>query len=248
MVVATIILGGVAIFTAIRLYQLRNQPVAPTIPKSEPAAANEGVIIAIPINTKVSGSGQHVLATKDVSQYSGLSCTVSAIAKNQSSVHLGNDIVVSSDNSDSVTLEDVEREAGVSTNAEEELILGNLVTVTLNMGPDNSFSAGMEVSLDCKEPPPPPQIQACTELAFSLSTSTATPTVAPTTTPTASPTATPSPTPTSTATATPTVTSTSTASPTATPAALPAAGVSTPTILGIGLGAFLLLGSLLLAI
>lgn len=38
-VIATIILAGVAIFTAIRLYQLRQQAVAPTAPESTPAAA-----------------------------------------------------------------------------------------------------------------------------------------------------------------------------------------------------------------
>lgn len=37
-IVATIILAGVAIFTAIRLYQLRQRPVAPTAPESRPAA------------------------------------------------------------------------------------------------------------------------------------------------------------------------------------------------------------------
>ena len=35
---ATIILAGVAIFTAIRLYQLRQEPVAPTVPESKPKA------------------------------------------------------------------------------------------------------------------------------------------------------------------------------------------------------------------
>ncbi len=35
----TIVLAGVAIFTAIRLYQLRNQAVAPNAPSSQPAAA-----------------------------------------------------------------------------------------------------------------------------------------------------------------------------------------------------------------
>lgn len=35
---ATFILAGVGIFTAIRLYQLRNQPVAPNVPASKPAA------------------------------------------------------------------------------------------------------------------------------------------------------------------------------------------------------------------
>lgn len=37
-VFATLVLAGVAIFTAIRLYQLRQQPVAPNVPSSEPKA------------------------------------------------------------------------------------------------------------------------------------------------------------------------------------------------------------------
>lgn len=37
----TFILAGVAIFTAIRLYQLRNQSVSPTSPESKPAAAGQ---------------------------------------------------------------------------------------------------------------------------------------------------------------------------------------------------------------
>jgi len=37
-IVATLILAGIAIFTAVRLYQLRQEAVAPTAPTSEPAA------------------------------------------------------------------------------------------------------------------------------------------------------------------------------------------------------------------
>lgn len=36
---ATLVLAGIAVFTAIRLYQLRQQPVAPTAPTSKPGAA-----------------------------------------------------------------------------------------------------------------------------------------------------------------------------------------------------------------
>lgn len=36
---ATFVLAGVAIFTAVRLYQLRQQPVAPNVPSSIPRAA-----------------------------------------------------------------------------------------------------------------------------------------------------------------------------------------------------------------
>ncbi|OGM31100.1 hypothetical protein A2803_05355 [Candidatus Woesebacteria bacterium RIFCSPHIGHO2_01_FULL_44_21] len=37
-IIVTLILAGVAIFIAVRLYQLRSEPVAPTAPESEPAA------------------------------------------------------------------------------------------------------------------------------------------------------------------------------------------------------------------
>ena len=40
-VIATLILAGVAIFTAVRLYQLRTAPVAPTAPESRPEASEE---------------------------------------------------------------------------------------------------------------------------------------------------------------------------------------------------------------
>lgn len=37
-ILTTLILAGVAIFTAVRLYQLRSQPVAPNVPSSKPKA------------------------------------------------------------------------------------------------------------------------------------------------------------------------------------------------------------------
>ena len=101
--------------------------------------------------------------------------------------------------------------------------------------------------------------EACTALTFTLTTPTGSPTATPTATPTGSPTATPTGSPTATPTATPTKTPTPTptatvtsspiaqASPTAQPS-LPEAGTSWPTIVGIGIGVLLLIGSLLLAL
>lgn len=104
--------------------------------------------------------------------------------------------------------------------------------------------------------------KACTVLTFNLATPTPTvtptgtstgtpaPTPTPTETPEETPTPTPTPTETATATATPTATGTTVAeaTPTSTAeAALPEAGISYPTILGIGIGILLLIGSLLLA-
>ncbi len=42
-ILSTIILGGVAVFTAVRLYQLRQEPVAPTQPKSKPSASQDQI-------------------------------------------------------------------------------------------------------------------------------------------------------------------------------------------------------------
>ena len=98
---------------------------------------------------------------------------------------------------------------------------------------------------------------ACTSLAFTLGV-TPTPTSTPTPTPTGTPGATATPNPTSTPTnppgePTPTATPRSTAIQVAeVPAtgepALPDAGISLPTIFGIGLGTLLLIGAILLAI
>jgi len=47
-ILSTIILGGVAVFTAVRLYQLRKEPVAPTQPKSEPSASQAQISYQAP--------------------------------------------------------------------------------------------------------------------------------------------------------------------------------------------------------
>lgn len=253
-VFATVLLAGVAVFTAVRLYQLRGETVAPTSPDSMPAAA--GTIIEIPIDTVIRGPGQHLLATKDVSEYSGLSCSAYILAANQESVHPDNDLIVTSGQS-SVILEDVEGDPFSDTVAEGELLLSDSVSVTLDMGPDEVFSAGLTVTLDCKQPTPTPMpdLTSCTEMVFSLSgaTPTPTPTPTPTSTPTASPTASPRPssaptvTPTSTTTPKATASAVAVATQTPTPQRLPDAGSSLPTILGLAAGVILLLGAALVA-
>lgn len=105
--------------------------------------------------------------------------------------------------------------------------------------------------------------EACTALTFTLTTPTGTQTPTPTPTPTGTKTPTPTPTGTSTPTATATSSPVAQASPTATSTAgplaqaspgataqpsLPEAGTSWPTIVGIGIGVLLLIGSLLLAL
>lgn len=84
-------------------------------------------------------------------------CSVMATAENQSSVHAGNNLVVAS-GENQVVLENVERAPNVATEASGELTLANRVSVSLVMGQDDVFSAGMDVVLSCVEDP---EIEVC---------------------------------------------------------------------------------------
>src|SRR3989344_7972961 len=44
--ISTVVLGGVAIFTALRLYQLRSEPVTPSAPGVSEASLNENTLIS----------------------------------------------------------------------------------------------------------------------------------------------------------------------------------------------------------
>ncbi len=109
--------------------------------------------ITVPVSTIVhadEGSTTEVARTSVEDAHVGMVCSVKANSENQSSVHPGNDLVVRSGNS-SITLEDVEREAGVTTHANGELTLGNDIVVSLVMGSDGAFSAGMDLQVSCEE-------------------------------------------------------------------------------------------------
>lgn len=117
--------------------------------------------INIPVKTVIRGDvgSTHVLAEESIAEdLIGMTCSVNATAKNQGSVHPGNDLVIAS-GEQSVTLENVEREANGLTEAEGSLQLGNTLTVTLVLGKDKVFSGGMTVNLHCEEPPR--EIEVC---------------------------------------------------------------------------------------
>ncbi len=114
--------------------------------------AQAAVVISIPIDTVLHApvGSETLLATVPTGEFEGQVCTVSSItADNQNSVHPNNDLVVASGGS-SVVLEDVEGEPNASVTADGELTLGDTVTVTLIMGDDHTFSAGVIVNLDCE--------------------------------------------------------------------------------------------------
>lgn len=95
-----------------------------------------------------------VLTAVDVpGPFIGKVCAVLAESENQRSVHPGNDLVVSSGASE-VILRDVEGKRDGVVVAEGDLELGPQIVVTLVMGPDEVFSAGMTVVVDCSLDPP----------------------------------------------------------------------------------------------
>ena len=134
-------------------------------------------IITIPIDVVARESG--VLATVPVpAELQGSSCNVQSEAENQSSVHPGNDLIVAS-GSDSVTLFNVEREAGALTTASGDLTLGSEVIVSLSLGPDGVFSGGIIVTIGSCETvttttPPPSETTSTTTTTPTTTTTTPT--------------------------------------------------------------------------
>jgi hypothetical protein len=127
-------------------------------------------IIEIPINTVVRaevGSTTLLTTYNTPTELVGVNCLVTATAKNQSSTHPNNDLIVAS-GTDSITLLDVERSGGVVTESSEYLTLGPAITVSLRMGPDKIFSGGLVVNLEC----PPPDTSTTTTTSTPTTTTT----------------------------------------------------------------------------
>lgn len=100
-----------------------------------------------------------VLATEQVpGDVRAMSCFGKFVGSNNASVWLGNDLVVASGGNE-ITLQDVEREPGVTTTAQGNITLGDDVTVTLVFGPDGTSSVSGMVKLVCELPvPEPPEV------------------------------------------------------------------------------------------
>jgi hypothetical protein len=154
-----------------------------------PASAQEVPTIVIPINTTVKGDpgSVHQLATQAVpAELQGTACTASSTSQNQTSVHPGSNLTITS-GSDSVVLLDVEAVPGGTVTASGTLTMGPTIVVSLQLGPDGVFSGGVTVTITCPaEPSPSPS-----------------PTSSPSPSPSPSPTESPTPSPTPSAPASP---------------------------------------------
>jgi len=132
------------------------------------AVAIDDFSIVIPIDDlELEDEGSIIpLASAPVgAEYLGQTCTVTSIAENQESIHPGNNLTVTSGSS-VVVLEDVESGANVIVTADGVLVLGSEIVVSLVMGPDEVFSAGLEVHVNCSA------VEATTTTTASTTTTT----------------------------------------------------------------------------
>ena len=109
--------------------------------------------LTIPIDTSIdsgiAAEEEAELETVATGDLEGATCEVRSVRRDDAQVATndGNDLVVRS-GQDSTTLDDVEREPGAVTEG-RAITLGATVSVTLVMGEDERFAAGIDVELDC---------------------------------------------------------------------------------------------------
>jgi hypothetical protein len=114
-------------------------------------AGHAPIEISIPVETVIRAPADttRLLETAEVpTGFADHLCEVAAHAENQRSTHPGNDLVIESGDS-RVVLADVEAQPGQVIETEELLELGEQITVSLVMGRDGVFSAGIEVIVEC---------------------------------------------------------------------------------------------------
>jgi hypothetical protein len=112
---------------------------------------NDDFSVVVPISTVVrapEGSMTVISTTATPDHLVGETCTVSAMAENQSSVHPDNDLIIEGESGD-VVLEDVEGSPGAVVTATGTIVLGEEIVITLSMGPHEVFSAGVDVGFAC---------------------------------------------------------------------------------------------------
>jgi len=145
------------------------------LPAAATAAASEDafeIVISIETVVRAPEDSETVLRTHPVPNgLVGETCSVIARSLNQSSVHPGNDLIIESQTR--IVLVDVEAEPGGAVTASDVMLLSDQVLISLVMGPDEVFSAGIDVLFDC--PPEPttttsPTMSTTTTVANSTTT------------------------------------------------------------------------------
>ena len=109
--------------------------------------ANDEILIARP------GSVLDVAEVDVDPSQVGLVCTVEVISQNQASVHIGNDLLITTGGVVTV-IEDVEAEPDASVDLSVDLLIGETISFQLRMGPDWVSSLGFDLALNCDDTEP----------------------------------------------------------------------------------------------
>ena len=80
----------------------------------------------------------------------GASCMVSSRTENNSSVHPGTDVIITTGGSDTV-IEGIEDEPGQVVSVSSPVVLGDAIAVFIRLGPDGRSSGGVTITFDCEE-------------------------------------------------------------------------------------------------
>ncbi len=126
---------------------------------SSPASADTDMIDVPLSDTLISGKEGDVVLVggADVApEFVGRSCTVEVVVTNQSSVHEGNSLIVTSGDS-STTVEGIEDTADAVTTQGGTLTLGETVSISIKLGPSGGSSVGSNLTVTCEaleEAPP----------------------------------------------------------------------------------------------
>lgn len=146
-----------------------------------PVGADE---ISIPFDDLIFGAPGSVVAVAQVNvedELVGKNCDLAVLAENQASVHIGNDLIVSTGTSQAVIL-GVEDTPNGGTNQTYEMVVGDTITVHLRFGQDGMSSLGFGLSFDCRPEPGDPVTGGQTQETMTTTAAPTTTVPAPTTT------------------------------------------------------------------
>lgn len=228
MIGATVVLGGVAVFTAIRLYQLRSEPVAPNAPDSQPAAGN---FTNPPSSQPQLNACTALVFTLSTGTPTGTPTTTPTSTPTTTATATPTTTATPTPKACNTTCSNtaecasgltcLDKQDGTGTKACR--LSTNPLSATCQARGCNAScgeNSDCESGLSCLDTGG--GVRKCRDTDYPNSSSCSASTSTPTGTPIAQS--------------------------TSTPASLPAAGVSTPTIIGVGAGILLLLGAFILAL
>lgn len=146
-------------------------------------AGPAGADIAIEFDELIWGPEGSLTTVAEVevpAEFVGDTCVLAVIAENQASVHPGNDLVVSTGDSQAVIV-GVEDEVNGGTSQEYAMVVGSSIVVQLRFGPDGISSLGFGLTFDCARtvatevPDPDLDTQLAQQQAPTTTTTTAPP-------------------------------------------------------------------------